>query len=410
MNLAVLLAEIDDELKNGFVHLSQRELLELELEFLRMSDLFDARTNEVLAAVSRREVHRSIKEVSPGMAVANRTRISSRRGARLHKRADVLVHLLPEIQEAYLAGKINVEQVDRIVRLSHDSRLLEALNRDQQMILGWVDRPFKEFNAMCDAWAELNDPTDPQLAADRAHSKRRLSFAKGLDGVTLLEADTPDDCAAVLKAAIEPIEDLLLKEDWAEARERLGDQATFSDLLRNRNQRRFDAFMQVIRQGAAIGNNDPGIAPIVRITMDYETFMRESARATGTEPSAPTESDITNFRCETHEGHRVSTGFAFDAAMSGEVRRVVINAKTRNVDISVKARLFTGLKREAIIIRDRWCTTPGCSTPASRCEADHIKRFSSGGLTRTADGEMKCGPCHRHKTRLETLGLWPQAA
>ncbi len=375
-----------------------------------MADLFDARTNEVLAAVSRREVHRSVKEVSPGMALANRTRISAGRGNRLHKRADVLVHLLPEIQEAYLAGKINVEQVDRVVRLSNDDKLIEALNRDQQMILGWVGRPYKEFNAKCDAWAELNDPTDPQVAADRAHSKRRLAFAQGLDGVTLIAADAPDDCAAVLKAAMEPLEDLFLKADWAEARERLGDNATFSDLLRNRNQRRFDAFMQVIRQGAGVGNNDPGIAPIVRITMDYETFMRESARAAGTEPSTPTDSDINNFRCETHEGHRVSTSFAFDAAMAGEIRRVVINAKTREVDMSDRVRLFTGLRREAIIIRDRWCTTPGCSTPASRCEADHIKRFSAGGLTRTADGEMKCGPCHRHKTRLETLGLWQQAA
>ena len=59
------------------------------------------------------------------------------------------------------------------------------------------------------------------------------------------------------------------------------------------------------------------------------------------------------------------------------------------------------------MIRDRHCTGPGCDTRSWHCEADHIIRSADGGETIATNGGPGCGPCHRHKTRLENLGLWP---
>ncbi|WP_051406694.1 HNH endonuclease signature motif containing protein [Williamsia sp. D3] len=63
--------------------------------------------------------------------------------------------------------------------------------------------------------------------------------------------------------------------------------------------------------------------------------------------------------------------------------------------------------REMIIARDGTCRTPGCSTPASECEIDHIIPFNhadprSGGWTIEENLGAICRPDHKRKT----LGYW----
>jgi hypothetical protein len=63
--------------------------------------------------------------------------------------------------------------------------------------------------------------------------------------------------------------------------------------------------------------------------------------------------------------------------------------------------------REAIIARDGTCRSPGCSTPASECEIDHVIPFNpadplSGGWTIEQNLEAICTPDHHRKT----LGYW----
>ena len=63
--------------------------------------------------------------------------------------------------------------------------------------------------------------------------------------------------------------------------------------------------------------------------------------------------------------------------------------------------------REMIIARDGTCRTPGCSTPASECEIDHIIPFNhagprSGGWTVEENLAPICRPDHKRKT----LGYW----
>ena len=48
------------------------------------------------------------------------------------------------------------------------------------------------------------------------------------------------------------------------------------------------------------------------------------------------------------------------------------------VDVSVRARLFSGGTRRAIELRDRICTHPYCYEPAERCEGDHIETGPRG--------------------------------
>jgi hypothetical protein len=48
-------------------------------------------------------------------------------------------------------------------------------------------------------------------------------------------------------------------------------------------------------------------------------------------------------------------------------------------------------------IRDKQCTTNGCSVPAAWCEAHHWKQpWSQGGRTDLADGKLLCS-FHHHR-------------
>jgi hypothetical protein len=54
--------------------------------------------------------------------------------------------------------------------------------------------------------------------------------------------------------------------------------------------------------------------------------------------------------------------------------------------------------REAVILRDKTCYFPWCTTPARACDLDHIVSFAQGGTTSTANLAPGCRRDHRHKT------------
>ena len=47
-------------------------------------------------------------------------------------------------------------------------------------------------------------------------------------------------------------------------------------------------------------------------------------------------------------------------------------------------------------LRDKTCTTIGCTMPAEFCEAHHKTPWSQGGKTNLADGKLLC-PFHHHR-------------
>lgn len=53
---------------------------------------------------------------------------------------------------------------------------------------------------------------------------------------------------------------------------------------------------------------------------------------------------------------------------------------------------------DAVRFRDPVCARPGCSTPAGRCEMDHITEWQHGGETSLANLAPLCLRCHRIKT------------
>ncbi len=59
-----------------------------------------------------------------------------------------------------------------------------------------------------------------------------------------------------------------------------------------------------------------------------------------------------------------------------------------------RRRLFTSAQVRALWLRERHCTFPGCSVPATWADAHHIRHWVDGGLTDLGNAALLCGRHH----------------
>ena len=100
---------------------------------------------------------------------------------------------------------------------------------------------------------------------------------------------------------------------------------------------------------------------------------------------------------ETTTGDTLTAEHTRRLACQAGIIPVVLGGQGEILDLGRLQRLFQAPQRKAMEIRDRECTTQGCSIPAAWCEAHHFKKpWSRGGKTNLADGKLLC-PFHHHR-------------
>lgn len=168
-------------------------------------------------------------------------------------------------------------------------------------------------------------------------------------------------------------------------------------LARTDRQRRFDALLAIFEAAAARGGTSP-VASVVNIVVGVERYEHELARALGgvPDPLDPTDPAHT---CRTGGGTVVDPRDMLVAALTGHVRRIVVDGAGVVVDVGRKQRLFTGPLREAILLGERCCVWPGCTRPASECQVDHLLPWAHAGPTNPANAAPVCGHHNRWKSR-----------
>jgi hypothetical protein len=86
-------------------------------------------------------------------------------------------------------------------------------------------------------------------------------------------------------------------------------------------------------------------------------------------------------------------------ALTGFVRRVVIQSPGIITNIGRRQRLFTGPMRNAILSLVPHCGFPGCTVPARNCDVDHRHRWRHGGTTTPDNGAPLCDRHQKLKER-----------
>lgn len=362
---------LDDRELGDAVEALCRQQARLGAAMARLTAAFDARqawSDDGCRSCTTWLAHRC--HLPPGEA-----RATLRLGRRLRS--------MPETDAALAAGEIGLAQAHRLAGLNGGRTADAFAESETQLVdfarsLEWID-----FTRALAYWRQLADPDGVEQDAADDEAQRRLHLSEGLNGTGILDAVLTPTGHATVSEALRRIEQELFEADWADARARLGDDATPADLARTPAQRRADALVEMANRAMAVPEGAKRPRPLLSIYCGYETFagrILELANGTVLTPGTLVR--------------------LLQEADDLVIERAVFDGPSRVVDLG-EGRLFTGALRRAIELRDRRCTAPGCHTPANRCDVHHDVPYSRGGPTTQANGRLTCTPDHRHHHRRE---------
>jgi len=309
--------------------------------------------------------------------------VETRRRVRLGR----ALRRLPAAAEAWAEGEISSAHVARLVGVLRP-RTEEAMARDEEMLVEKAKSfRFDHFNRLVAYWEGLADEDGTEDEAEARRSRRDAYLVKTFDGAYLGRMAFDPISGAVVGGEMERLEKLAFEEDWAEAKARLGHDPVEGDLCRTAAQRRADAMVEMAMRSRTAPADGIRPAPLFTVMVGYETMQGRI--------------------CELANGGGVlSPGQLLPWLDRALIERAVFTPKGR-VEVSARARLFTGATLRALQIRDRdGCTHPYCHAPAWRCQADHVQPYNEGGPTTQENGRMVCGPHNRARNSGPDHPLW----
>ncbi len=197
--------------------------------------------------------------------------------------------------------------------------------------------------------------------------RRDSSFRPRGDGSTDLHARVPDHVANRLRAYLDAY--------TSPRRSPLGEVDRLP--VARRRGEAFVAFLENVPDTGLPVHG--GTTTSVMVTLDLHTLLTGIGVAT------------------TSTGDRITAEQARRLACQARIIPVVLGRKGEVLDLGRSARLFSPAQRKAMALRDKECTTQGCTVPAAWCEAHHWKQpWAGGGRTDLADGKLLCS-FHHHR-------------
>ncbi len=184
------------------------------------------------------------------------------------------------------------------------------------------------------------------------------------------------------------------------------------------NRRRGQALVSLIVGGAEA----PGSAtttPLVNLVIGQHILENFLERYLDPDtPPVPVDRDDPDYRCERIDGTPIhpdefalgklvvdvrstTTLWQFVATAVAEFERIVLDERSRVIDMSVKARGYPPWMKRALLIEARArCRTRGCDSPYHWLQVDHVEPHSKGGPTSLSNGQILCDPDNKWKRDL----------
>ena len=280
---------------------------------------------------------------------------------------------MPAAADAHGAGTLSA----RHVRLLARARRLapDEFAADEQWLVGQAAQmSFADFSKTIAYWIQCAAPDDIEDEARRRYENRSVRLGKGLDGCGFLDVDFEPVGFAEFSEALARIEHELWEADWADARQRVGPDATTRDLARSNAQRRYDALVEMARRASAMPPGATKPIPLITVHIDHPT--------------------TTGRLCELSTGTVVTPGEVLPLLTCADIERVVFEGPSRIVDLGRAQRWFVGGTRRAVEILHPTCTHPTCDVPSTRCHIDHVPDWEHGGRTDHDAGVPRCAAHH----------------
>jgi hypothetical protein len=277
---------------------------------------------------------------------------------------------LPLAETAWLAGEVSAAQVS-VLAAARTPATAEAFTRDERLLVGYASTlPFRSFQRAVAYWCQLADPDGVERDAAAQHEARRLHLSRSFGATWFIDGRLDPIGGAIVAEALRRVEEELFRADWADAKARLGDNASASQLARSAAQRKADALVELATraQAAPAGARRP--EPLFTVLVGYETLAGRV--------------------CELADGTPVTPGSLVPWVDRAVVERVVFAGPDRVVSVGARRRLFGGATRRAVQVQGRECFHPYCDEPADYAQIDHIQPYAAGGPTTVDNGRPAC--------------------
>lgn len=329
-------------------------------------------------------------------------RLSSAEARRRARRART-IRDLPAVGAAYAAGEISSCALDRIGRVLANPRVrakLTALDADLAIIAARLT--YLELDRKLTVWERMADE-DGAATFDRQHRGRSARLSDDYDGGLHLDADFDSVAAVRHRATFAAFLQDEVDADWADARQRLGDAATWSDLRRTDAQRRSDAITRIFDVANAARADLPGCAPAQGvIVMDHATAEHVAQQLDpllpdpAPRPTPPLTLDPdpagVHGRCTDLDGHPVDPRRGLMECLVGGLRRAIFNSRGVCIDLGRSIRCYRDHAQLAARLSATRCAIDGCDTPVTRTHTDHRTGWAAGGRTDQDNALCLCSP------------------
>jgi hypothetical protein len=338
--------------------------------------------------------------------------------ARARRNLAHLVRVCPQVVSRLLRGQLGVAQAHTIGRLFRAPRVGRFVPLFIDDILdAAASFDFVDFEEYLKRWKLRVDPDGPDPA--RAHRERQASLRFGEHDFQLVVIG-PNVDGVKLKALFEQFEQREFQADWDACVAESGADARPELLRRTAEQRRYDAWVQMIRHvelpaddtDPSLLEPEPGVgrtpaaatAPsperpadgavttTVNIVIDLRSFLEGARQLFDLPVQRHLRSPFGADRpiCNTLDGTLLSAHDAVLAALYAGFRLVVTDDSGMPIQMTSRSRLFTGRIRDAVLMLAARCTHPGCNRPNHQCEIDHLLPWSEGGGTSVHNGGPGC--------------------
>jgi hypothetical protein len=297
----------------------------------------------------------------------------------------------PDLDQALITGAVNLEQAavidDCLTSLPADVGG-EAVAKAETLLIGWAaefDPPGLTALAqriLAHIAPEIADAADAAALARQeklAFAARTLTLHTGGDGKVHLRGILDTEAAATVAAALDPLcAPRHSATTWRDLVDSLDpDPATLDE--RTPGQRRADALVDVCR--LVLNTNDlpdnGGNRPQLTITVSLEQLRTQMGAVT------------------LDTGQRLTATQVRRLACDAQILPAVLGTEGQVLDVGRTRRLITGPLRNALVLRDRGCTFPGCSRPPRWTDGHHIRSWIDGGRTSLDNSVLLCRPHHR---------------
>ena len=374
----------------------RQELDEAMFDFVKVRNKFDATFTKLVTTAGAAGVHFGSRIRSmPAYVAAESTAdpAAIRRSLNLGN----WLRDFPHFADAAEVGDLGTAHLEHIKSKLDSPATRADLRRAQQVIAEVArDHTFANFKEATEYWLIRVDPDgkEPRDQIDKA----RLTLGKGRGGRLIINGEADALAGQAIKTAIDNEAQRLFRQD-AEA-----------GIERTEAQRRIAALHNLVTRGAARPDGSQPI-PLVNIVMSEKVAEWLLTQLTEPTDEVPVHWSDVDGRCELIDGTPIHPHHVLATLGVATLRRYILDADSRMLDVSVNARSFPQWMRISLHVQSRGaCETHGCDAPHHWIEADHVEPHSRGGPTILANGQNQCRPDNQAKAAAPNQQPWRNTA